>query len=617
MFKKPFYLFFRESLSRNFFLFSVLFFIFFLWIGLISYWSHSEIYPAHSAKNLFSPDRLNYLFSLKLGYNFLLYISYKISEIFSLYPMDIARVLFSINGFSLLMLMTLFIQRKSNNYNAILAALIFMGSFIFLERGYRVRSDILVSTLNLCSLFLANYWLHSKNYRRLLVVFFLFFGVLIVSPKSIYWVIFSSSLLFYELKKYKFSRLIYLKYIGIVFAFFLILSFLFQDPLFLKALKASMSYYLLNIRDSLLFLQNKGILNLFSKFSYISLFIQKNLFLFFLILLKIGFLIYSLLLKRERKWSSVDTSFILLVLVFLLHPQQKPFFVCALMPYFLIFFFIDTTWLELQSKYSQKFKLFLLLGAYIYVSLFATYNGYRFLKYNNNFLQKKTMKKLNAFFKHRPSVKVYDPNALLYNSESYNWYIESKSSKERVFNEYLRKYKVDVILSSVYMDSLQVFKWEDKSFKFTTIGHHIYYKSLIVDLQNKKKFYGGDLFLNLEKEEEDFLNKSTQKYWYIFLNAHKSPISSVVDIKSCKKDKGVKNLQSGCLYTKEELLKGWIVPKDERAAFVGVFYIEPLKDLKSEVFLRQLYRYDFYIRLPNLFSLFKGVYDEKRTFKRP
>jgi len=574
---------------RVFFFFFSCFSLVFLSLSFTSYWSFSEIYPAHSAQYLFSPENINYLFSLKPIYNFILYLFYKLSEVTSLYPMEMARIGFAINGLCLLILMMKWIQKNTNSYNAILSALILMGSFVFLERGYRVRSDLLVSTFNLLSLFLASHWCTSKSFTRLVIVLGVFFGTLMISPKAIYWIIFTSSIFFYELKKYDFSKSYYLKAIGLLFVGVSIISLLFKDFLFIGALKDSGLYYIFNIKQSWLFLQDQGnLFALFSKKSHLPHFIEHNFFICFLVIVKIVFVIDTVF--RNKKWDALNTSFVLLIILFLIHPQQKIFFICALMPYLLICFFTDSKWIAIQSQYSSKFKFLLLICAYMHVIYMTTYSSYGQFKHNNTQEQKKTLKTLNTFFKDKTSIDIYDPNHLLYTRKTYNWFIETPAAIKQVTGDYFNRLNIDVILASSYLHPSDVFEWRQKNFKFIHIDHHIYYKALILNQPFAKEVDVGQWFLNLDKKEQQFLNHSEKKYWYTALDSRLYSMLPVLKTDDCYANRSI--LKPGCLYSQEEFLKGKIRMKHNP---IGLFYVEPIKGLDSNLSLRLLFGYDLHL----------------------
>ena len=135
--------------TKTFLLFGIVFFLVFQLLSYFSLWVETEIYPVHSSRYLFTEYRSEFLFALKPIFYFFLYLSSLFSNLFSLFPMTGARFLFALNGLLILTLMYFYIQKKTDRYNAILAVLVLASANIFLDRGFRVRSDLLSSVLSL------------------------------------------------------------------------------------------------------------------------------------------------------------------------------------------------------------------------------------------------------------------------------------------------------------------------------------------------------------------------------------------------------------------------------------------------------------------------------------
>ena len=143
-------------------------------LSLLTHWTFSEVYSVHTARYLFSGEySRDFLFSLKPLFNLFLFVSFKISEWLSVYPMTLARFLFFLNGIGIVFLTWLIVRKQSNVFSAALAVLILVSSPIFLERGFRVRSDLLVTTLSLAVVALSSFF--QKQNPNGLTLFFLFY----------------------------------------------------------------------------------------------------------------------------------------------------------------------------------------------------------------------------------------------------------------------------------------------------------------------------------------------------------------------------------------------------------------------------------------------------------
>ena len=245
-----------------------------------------------------------------------------------------ARALFAFNGLLILTLMYFYIKKKTNSYNAILAVLVLASSHLFLERAFRVRSDLLLSSLSLICLLLT---INRKKTKEPVIFYILpplLCALLLISFKGVYWLLFTICLILYDFKGPWPSLKTIDKISASILIFFWILSLLLKDFLFLEAIHQSFQFYFTNIKATWSLISQKGWILNFSKYSHITLFIERNLFLVFLIAVKFLFIICPTMIFKTRKWNLSDLYYFLLLAVLLFHPQQKFFFICALLPFF-------------------------------------------------------------------------------------------------------------------------------------------------------------------------------------------------------------------------------------------------------------------------------------------
>ena len=134
------------------------------------------------------------------------------------------------------------------------------------------------------------------------------------------------------------------------------LSFLFQDPFFLKAILASGKFYIKNVENVWSITKNRDLLAPWLEFSHIRTFLKTDFHIVSLILLKSVFILYSTFFDKTRRGSFSDISFILLLIVLLFHPHQKIFFICALVPFFSIFFFYRSSLDKVEKKIQPLFS---------------------------------------------------------------------------------------------------------------------------------------------------------------------------------------------------------------------------------------------------------------------
>lgn len=583
--------------TKAFLFFSIAFFLAFQSLSYFSLWVETEIYPTHSSRYLFTENMLNFLFSLKPIFYLILYLSSFFSDLFSLLPMTGARFLFALNSLLILALMYLYIRKKTNRYNAVLAVLILASANIFLDRGFRIRSDLLSSSVSLIALLITLNIKGRRDYWKFYVLVPLLFSLLLVSPKGIYWIFFTLCLILYDLKNKIPSPWLVVKAVSAVFVTFCFLSFLFKDPFFLKAIEQSTKFYFSNIGMTWQFIFEKGWINNLSDFSHISLFIGRNLFLVFLIFLKIAFVVYSVFIAKKRKWDLSDLYFLLVLIILLFHPQQKMFFVCAVIPFVLISFFTDWQWRQLiDHKYSLQFKTLLLAGAFLYSFSYISYFSYRVYEKKNNNRQKELVGKINAFYENTdPAISILDPICVVYTRKTNCQYILGNSDFPQDFKPYLTKHNFDIVLASRYLNLFELVYYIHSSFKYINIKNHIYYKALVFDLKNKESllktnFLSGQKLLQLLLSSlETRVPEQSRKYSYLFLDFHNKPVGGVADCHKKKENPLI--LQQGCSYSEEEFKEG-LIPNEKGK--LALFYLPLPLELSEGLSLRALFRYDLF-----------------------
>ena len=391
----------KDNLETKVFLFfSIAFILAFQGLSYFSLWVETEIYPVHSSRYLFTEYNFEFLFALKPVFYFILYLTSLFSNLFALFPMTGARFLFALNGLLILSLLYLYINKKTNRYNAVLAVLVLASANIFLDRGFRVRSDLLSSTLSLIVLLFTLNIKNRTDSLKFYIVIPLLFSLFLISPKGIYWFFFTLCLMLYDLKGKMPPPWLVVKNVSAICVFFSVLSFIFRDPFFLKTVYQSVQFYLSNLSTTWQFIFEESLVKNWTDFSHINVFVERNLILVLLIFVKLFFVIYSIVVIKRRKWDLSDLYFCLLLFILLFHPQQKLFFLCAITPFFIISFFTDWQWKQLVShSYSLRFKTLLLVGAFLYSLFYISFFSYRIYMKKNNRPQKELVGELNGFYK--------------------------------------------------------------------------------------------------------------------------------------------------------------------------------------------------------------------------
>ena len=450
-------------------LFGLFFTAAFFYLSALSPWTETEIFPLHTSRFLFSENSHGFLFSLKPLFYFALWLCSLFSQSFSLFPMTAGRLLFALNGLLILALVYLCIKKKSDQWNALLGLLILASSCVFLERGFRIRSDLLLASLGLLA------WLtalntkqkapapsreakyppiSSQRWDRLLALL----GLLpLLSPKGLYWLFFMPCFVRHELRgRAAPSRSFVVKRLLVFLSGCALLSFAFGDPFFIKAWSEAWLFYITSLKEALQAITEWGGNKSLPQESHLFLFMEENPFLLLLLAGKMFFVTERAFSskKEKREWS--DAGFLILLGILLFHPQKKMFFLCALAPFVVVSFFTDPKWILLGKKhYSRFFKTGLLAGAFLFGGFFVSSFALKLYRGKNTFLQKEMMGGLNAFYKNSPSEwRIFDPDCLLYQRKTDCKYLWDKSGERfsREFESYFKRLRFDVVFANRALD---------------------------------------------------------------------------------------------------------------------------------------------------------------------
>ena len=336
-------------------------------------------------------------------------------------------------------------------------------------------------------------------------------------------------------------------------------------------------------------------------FSHVSNFIVKNPHLICLALLKGAFVFYRIFILKQTTWRAADISFLALCCIFIFHPQQKPFFIAAMQPFFILAFFSDPLWKKLSDQlFGMNFRIFLLSFLSGFTLLMTGFYLSLTIKKNNNFLQKTAIQKLNDHALSFPGVKIYDPRAFLFQRAARHWYNGLYEENAPMIKEQIVSNGIDVIYAVPYSDIVDFRYWQIKGVGWVDVGNHRYYRSWQKKLvKSSGNFTGGELMKLLKTDNFLKNKKNLQKtYWFVFLDHQKHPLSKS-KTQEClsKTNRKERVLQPWCLYTEEEFLKGVIRVRGnlKEAGAIAIMYLPPLKDFPEKTFLNALLHYDLFL----------------------
>ena len=586
--------------TKVFFGFIIFFCFAFQALSYFTLWTETEVYSVHSSQYLLSQYANEFLFALKPIFHSFLKLSFSLSSLFDLMPMTSARFLFAINGLVILALMYFYINNKTNRYNAILAVLFLASANIFLDRGFRVRSDLLSTSFSLLYLLLNLKIKEGKSYWKLYIALPILFSIILISPKGIYWIILTSLLFWHDIKN-KVDTSLVVKITAIMCFALYFLSSTSKDPFLLKIATQSAQFYLLNIQEIYHYLSQHSLVNTIHKLSHFGLFINRNLFVVLIIILKFLFMIHSLFLSKKRKGDLSDLHFLFLIFIMLFHPQQKLFFLSALTPFLCISFFTDSVWRHILNAYSPRFKSFLLTGFFIYAGFYISSFNYRIYTKRNNSEQKATLKELNDFYKNTDHlINIFDPGCIIFSRKTNCKYILYDKSLQNNLTSYIQNKNFDIILSSFSVSPLKVLAYKDFYFKYANIDLFIYYKAFIIDketapefikkdlqLKNQKFLMGGKILEAFEKSNQIALPKPLRQYFYLQVDDWSRPLNKK---RKCKSSPSL-ILQEGCYYSEDTFRKSLMPITDKK---IAVFYTPFPFHIHSKKTLPVLLQYDKY-----------------------
>lgn len=322
-----------------------------------------------------------------------------------------SRLVFSLISVGILILTYLIsLKITKNTASAVFAVIALISTSVFLNRGYRVRSDILACLFFLASMFFLLIAIEKRQGQSKLYygisIFFIIYSLL-STPKAVFFA-FAYLVYAFRVLKSKFQTTLSksLFELPLYFIISLILSFIIynfsgaRDPII-----AASNYFLNSFGGP-----DNWTVTYFSmrSFHYLGLFLLNDyLFAGALTLSFLWFLIPSLKSVRNtnvsfQSWSMIS---ILLIVVFIYIPDKLPFFLASLLPIFSI-------QISLMFDEALRFKNKFALSAFAVLALGFSYMTYQhqdnLLTNNNNHEQKIVWYRLNGYLSNYPDAVIYD-----------------------------------------------------------------------------------------------------------------------------------------------------------------------------------------------------------------
>ncbi len=400
-----------------------------------------------------------------------------------------ARFLFAVVGLLICFTVYKIVVLETNSKEIGLIAICFlMANSYFFLRGFRIRSDLLATGLNLLFLYLyLNLHLNSGNSKKIStlresVMVALALLVILTTPKAIYhYVINFIFILIFEIsgqaingsfqRAMRSAVLFQLLPLGLLALVIWVLKYYFAFDFMYDAYAQALSYY-------------------FSSFNYFYIeHLNRFMQIFIASTFFIGIMIFFLIKKNMLKTQDVKTLspyiifIISSVLILILHNQKYPFFIASYMPYIYISACIIFYRFLVKTKILSLALCVLTLG----ISTHILYNN---LNKTHLFSQLDFIKKFEIFLRNNPHVTYYDGAGLFPIDNMYPYYFGPEELNHIQWFNIMKSLKPDVILLTPRMKSLEpnLSHWLKKNYNEHENG--VWFKC--IDFKNYKMSYIED-----------------------------------------------------------------------------------------------------------------------------
>lgn len=426
------------------------------------YWADSELWAVSATRDFFA-GKADYYFGIKPLFHFLLWGNFQLSQAIGLFPMDLARFIWSVFSLLILVLLDQFLKRKQVSvYLRILSILFLLSLSGWVYRSAEVRSDILVSLIAFGAVFL----IEPLRRHRVLVLIIAFSLSMLITSKSIVIWICLSPVLIGELQltqiQSQYRKNIFLTF-GLVTG---LLLFLAWDPLV-----RSFNFFLFQFSP-----EQMG----FSYFSLYRIYHITGLHFknpHFSIVLALTLVAGLFLLIREpgRMRRRYVVSWLLFVVLFYAYPDPLPFFLASLLP-----FLVLNTAMILHPVFDhwseEKRTLVTVVLAPIFAGFFLFWWGKLYA--HDNFEQKAlaTWAKGNLDKDH---LLVFDPTGFSTTDNTVHWFLgpASTEANEWVFRR-LKERAPEVVLFTNKLQYINTLLAPFLSENYLQVAPSVYLKAL-------------------------------------------------------------------------------------------------------------------------------------------
>lgn len=408
-----------------------------IYAGFQSFWTDSEMWTVVAAKHLFS-SLPEYNFAVKPLLDLILYINFQISRAMNIHPMLGARGLFALNQTLTAGLFFLLAHRLVKNFFlSFVYTTALVSSSFFIKRYGHVRSDLLVTTLllGLCLLETSATWHKLTTIKRLGIVLGVLSLAVAITPKAI---------LPFAIWLIAFGRKDISSILRGRHGWWLCVVTLAAGIFYVASQRDSVHFFFASFGSA----TGPGYFSL-NRFQHVTRFIQENS-------LFIPLWIFGLFCSLRKRGDSNGVGFAdfanLTLLELLLYPDRLPFFIAALIP-----FWILPLCAHLHSTLAElpKLKPWLRPAPYL-LTLYGLTNmwlwGQFLIANHSSEMQQKVIQQLAAFDDQLNTLSVYDPVGLRPFSSASNWFVGPGEDWNDATFERIKSQRPEVILFTMRLN---------------------------------------------------------------------------------------------------------------------------------------------------------------------
>lgn len=445
-------------------------------VGFFCFWADSEIW-AVKISGLVGEDRDPYLYWVKPLFHLILFPMLGLSEKFGLHHMDWARMLFALNGIGASFLFSRLLKKLTNRSDiAFVFFIILLNSFIFLERGFRVRSDLLVMTvlvIMVTVLVRKKNSLESFSWSTFATGTFL---ALLISLKSVFLVlcfipVYGPSLRFGILRNKKLFTF------GVLGLLSVCISGVLMFPNIWVSVSSQLTYLLQSFFDP------KGALSAFRfyRFEHVIRFLSENPLIFLLMGFKKLWIFKNWVYWKSHKTQySLDLSILGLIGFLIVFPNRLPFLIASLTPWFLLFGLNYPS--QQFVKWSKVIKPWFVSCALTAVVVTGVWKSYQILSKHNKFEQYQFFLAIEDYLNLYEDQFIYDPSGIARSIRAKNYYLgPNQLQVNQWVLERIESEKPDIILQGQRWEWVRPFVAQE-------------FLSLYDSRQNSEIYVKGELF---------------------------------------------------------------------------------------------------------------------------